>query len=390
MGKKPRKIKHYKRSFSGPGSHSAQIRRVVTWIIVLALLFLLGFLIAKPGLDLASGLWYSLKDKAGQSASSQAVSEPESVSSQPEPQATEAPFEEQGAKNWAIVSLTAVQTPEKAAQTAEALAQQGVSAAVITLKDETGAVYYYSNVAMAQSAQSATAFDGAAVAKAFADAGIEPVAGIWAFKDSTAPYTDRSTAVKYQDTDYNWLDNSKELGGKTWLNPNSTVAQDYIGALIEEAAQMGYTKTLVFGLQFPTGYSLDACGYGNLTQSKNALLSALGQRYEQTENTEVWFGFDQTALEGTDIVAHGASPAEFGLKRILVLGHSSSVTNEQGEQTLTLPHTDEKALAELLATMQAKGTQSAGYYLFGYSAAESQSAIDNAKSAGYSAVVAAF
>ena len=388
MEKKPRKIKRYKRSFSGPSSHKNEIRRVITWVVVVALLFGLGWLVAKPGLDFASGLWYNYKENHNAPPASSATSEQLPASSAPADSASEpGPAESESTDSCAIVSMTAVATPEKAAETASALAAQGVKSALIMLKDESGAVYYRSAVALAQSAVADFAFDGAAVAKAFTDAGVTPVAGVWAFKDAIAPYADRTMAVKYQGTDYNWLDNSKELGGKTWLNPNSPAAQEYIGALLAEISGMGYPKTVVFGLQFPIGYSLEACDYGAMTQSKAALLTQLAKKYEATSGTEVWFCFDQDALEGTDVTAYGESPAGFGLDRILVRGRTTSAPGTDGEQTTTLPATDTAALGRLLETMRGAGTEKAGYYLLGASAEQTAAANENAVSAGYAAVV---
>lgn len=386
MAKKSRKIKHYKRSFSGAGSHSGQIRRVAGWALAILILFGLGWLVAKPGIDLASGLWYSYKNKEETPPASSQASEPTSL---PEDTVTGDPaaVEQESVSGWAVVSMTAVATPEKAAETAAQLAEKGIKAALITLKDETGAVYYRSGVALAQSAVADTAFDGAAVAKAFADAGVTPIAGLWAFRDAMAPYADRTAAVKYQDTDYNWLDNSKELGGKPWLNPNSPAAQSYIKDLIQEVGGMGYQKTVVFGLQFPTGFSLESCGYGSLSKSKNALLTEIGKQYEAIKETEVWFCFDQAALAGDNVTAYGASPAEFGLGRILVRGQTTSSTNAEGEQQVTLPATDTVALGTLLSAMQSAGTQTAGYYLFGSDENSTGEANKNAVSAGYTAFV---
>lgn len=388
--KRPQKIKHYRRSFSGAGSHSSLIRTIISWVIVLLLLFGVGWLIAKPGLDFVSGLWYSHKNSTSQSESvpgGTAQSEP--VSSQPESEpAGETPQPSTG--SWAMVSLTSVATPETAAQTAATLAQQGVTAVVIPLKDETGAVYYASSVAMAKTAVAGAAIDAAGVAKAFTEAGITPVAGIWAFKDATAPYSDRSAAVKYQGTDYNWLDNSKELGGKPWLNPNSAAAQGYISDLITEVTALGFPKTLVFGLQFPTGYSLEACSYGAMTQSKSELLAAVGKQWEQIAGAEVWFCFDQDALTGANLAGYDASPASFGLAHVLVRGRSSSVTNTSGETLITPPATDAASLTSLLNSMTDAGTQTAGYYLFGFSTEETAAANQTAQSAGFAVSVLQF
>ena len=163
---------------------------------------------------------------------SQSTSEPTAT---PTPEATD-----NLSGNWAQVSISSVDTAEKATAFAEQLAQQGVRYAVLTLKDDRGYVYYNSQVSLASSAISSTVVDAASIAKAFQDAGVTPVAGICAFKDTLAPYADRSAAVKYGNQDITWLDSSAELGGKPWLNPNAASAQQYIADLIAEVRDLGF------------------------------------------------------------------------------------------------------------------------------------------------------
>lgn len=383
--KKPAKIKRYRRSFTGAGSHMNTIRTVLIWAVVIVVLFGLGWLIAKPGLDLASRLWYNHKNNPASSSSETVESAP--PTSQPvESEQTQQPLTAGG--NWAIVSLTAVSTPEQAAETAKALAAQQVQYAVITLKDETGALYYASASALGKNAISASAIDAAAVAKAFVDAGVTPVAGIWAFKDASAPYADRTTAVKYQDTDYNWLDNSQELGGKPWLNPNNAAAQQYIEDVIAEVTALGYQKTLVFGLQFPTGYSLDSCGYGAMTQSKEALLASLGKRYEGIAGAEVWFCFEQSAIDGTNLTAYGASPASFGLANVFVRA-SAAIGTEVDSAASVPPVAQDTVLSALQQAVTDGGSKQTGYWLSGSTGEELSAANKAASAAGFGSVVIA-
>ena len=63
------------------------------------------------------------------------------------------------------------------------------------------------------------------------------------------------------DSPVNWIDDSKANGGKPWLNPNDKEAQDYIIALVEEAAGNGLGAILLDGVQFPEGVSLNLATY---------------------------------------------------------------------------------------------------------------------------------
>ena len=97
---------------------------------------------------------------------------------------------------------------------------------------------------------------------------------LFAFKDRTATAHMYDSAVKYMDSEVNWIDDSRDNGGKSWLNPNNREAQDYIIALTEEAVGMGLEAVLPDGVQFPEGVSLNLATYGNTgTLDKSAILT---------------------------------------------------------------------------------------------------------------------
>ena len=110
---KPVKIKRYRRSFSGSGDRNNLLRRILLWVLILAAIFGVGWLIAKPGLDLASSLWYSYKNR-GESSSVSVPGDSSSVSqSTSEPTATPTPEATDNLSgNWAQVSISSVDTAE--------------------------------------------------------------------------------------------------------------------------------------------------------------------------------------------------------------------------------------------------------------------------------------
>ena len=384
---KPVKIKRYRRSFSGSGDRNNLLRRILLWVLILAAIFGVGWLIAKPGLDLASSLWYSYKNR-GESSSVSVPADSSSVSqSTSEPTATPTPEATDNLSgNWAQVSISSVDTAEKATAFAEQLAQQGVRYAVLTLKDDRGYVYYNSQVSLASSAISSTVVDAASIAKAFQDAGVTPVAGICAFKDTLAPYADRSAAVKYGNQDITWLDSSAELGGKPWLNPNAASAQQYIADLIAEVRDLGFKTVLIQNLQFPEGNGLDLAGYGEMTLSRQELLAQLGRRYEAIEGVEVWFEFPAAAISGQSVESYGASPASFGLQHVIVRMDSTSTTNEAGEAVTTAPATDAAALTALIDPLTSGGSSAVALRAFGLSSDQLTAASQTAQQAGYDGI----
>lgn len=384
---KPVKIKRYRRSFSGSGDRNNLLRRILLWVLILAAIFGVGWLIAKPGLDLASSLWYSYKNR-GESSSVSVPADSSSVSqSTSEPTATPTPEATDNLSgNWAQVSISSVDTAEKATAFAEQLAQQGVRYAVLTLKDDRGYVYYNSQVSLASSAISSTVVDAASIAKAFQEAGVTPVAGICAFKDTLAPYADRSAAVKYGNQDITWLDSSAELGGKPWLNPNAASAQQYIADLIAEVRDLGFETVLIQNLQFPEGNGLDLAGYGEMTLSRQELLAQLGRRYEAIEGVEVWFEFPAAAISGQSVESYGASPASFGLQHVIVRMDSTSTTNEAGEAVTTAPATDAATLTALIDPLTSGGSSAVALRAFGLSSDQLTAASQTAQQAGYDGI----
>lgn len=324
------KVKRYRRSFYSGGQ---QLRRILGAVLALAALFAAGWLIGPAVIDFGTSTWYSLKEGGGESSgtstgTSQPASEPQAEpEATPEPQPTPEPAINPEDGGWAFVSISGLSSAEQAASTAQSLVAEGVRYAVVPCKDSQGYVYYQSGVATAQSSISATTFDAAAV-QALKDAGVTPVAAICAFQDPLAPYVDRSLAVRYQDTDYFWLDAAADAGGKPWLNPYSDGAVSYITSLIDEVRAMGFEQVWLTGVQFPTTAGRDKANYGDTAGV------TMGQRLAQVLSTwqaggDCWVEYPLSeVLAGSDSQLLGASCAELGVKN-LAIRVDEAVTEEQ-------------------------------------------------------------
>ena len=156
------------------------------------------------------------------------------------------------------------------------LSAKGIDGVVFDLKDADGLVHYQSGLELVQTnrAQAETVYDLAQVTARIREAGLVPVGRLFAFEDRTATAHMYDSAVKYMDSEVNWIDDSRDNGGKSWLNPNNREAQDYIIALTEEAVGMGLEAVLLDGVQFPEGVSLNLATYGNTgTLDKSAILT---------------------------------------------------------------------------------------------------------------------
>jgi len=191
------------------------------------------------------------------------------------------------------------------------LKDKGVDGVIFDLKDEDGLVRYRSELELVESnrAQAEDAYDLGQTMGRIRRAGMIPVGRIYAFKDHTATAHMYESAVKYMDSPVNWIDDSKANGGKAWLNPNDRDAQDYIIALVEEAAESGLGSILLDGVQFPEGVSLHLATYGNTgTLDKSAILAGFLTRARGAGEN----GGSQVAATVNLISAAGLSNVRYG------------------------------------------------------------------------------
>ncbi len=198
----------------------------------------------------------------------------------------------------------------------EELKAQGIQGVVFDLKSPEGIVLYQSSLEIVADnlAQGAGAYDLEAAVTAIKAAGLTPVGRLWAFRDRTSTAIMYDAAVKYMDSNINWIDNSQAAGGKPWLNPNSTQAQDYILALIGEAGAKGVPAVILEGMQFPEGYSLELATYG--TQGpvdKSGILAdfaAKAREAGEAAGCQVWPVVSLAATTGVYEVPYGSDPAK--------------------------------------------------------------------------------
>ena len=317
------RVKHYRHSFySGP----QRVRRAVILVLVVALLFAVGWFIGPHVIDFGTRTWYSIKrgGAADSVSSSAAQSQPESQSqpgSIPEPQPEPAaPQVEQG--SWAFVSLSSIDTAQKAQDTAQKMAQQGVHYAVIPLKDEQGYIYYPSTLPTAAPSVAATTIDAAAAAQAFRQAGLEPVAQLCAFRDPKSPYTDRTMGIHYQDSEYFWLDAAQDAGGKAWMDPYSPSAQNFIQDLMNEVRGLGFEQILLSGMQFPPTTNENA-GYQSADRrpgiNRLAELIALWQQQAREAGTMLWLEYPLAqAADAQPAALAGGAFRELGAANLML------------------------------------------------------------------------
>ncbi len=95
----------------------------------------------------------------------------------------------------------------------------------------------------------------------FENSGISVIAGIHCFRDNTAAAANSELAVKYMDTDVNWLDSSQENEASAWLNPISKDARLYIKGIIKELLSFKIKGFLLYSFSFPEGELVSSATY---------------------------------------------------------------------------------------------------------------------------------
>ena len=279
MARGQKKIKRHQRIYGGRSTFS-KVMGLVLAVIGLAGVACLGWVLYEPVSHFLSGTMQLPEEQTPSSAIEEEISQQDSVSQQlPEEPQTLSLDQTRGV----YLPLSALQDSAQLDQMLAQLSQQGINCILIDAKNDQGQVLYQSaNQTVAEvAAQIPGAVDLAGITALAGEKGISVVARIYAFQDPLCSLVLKKAAVKYQDTEMLWLDDAKENGGKSWLNPYSEVAQMYIADLSLECIRNGCAAVLLDGVQFPTGYSLDLAGYGAQTKSRQQALSDFVQDMDE-------------------------------------------------------------------------------------------------------------
>jgi hypothetical protein len=155
-------------------------------------------------------------------------------------------------------SVTGFSLPVSALASKTALADavadakaNGYTAVVIPLKLPGGALTYKTEAEMAVSAGIVTGtLTASDIAGTIVAAEMTPICSINLLEDNTN-FTNYRGVYKFESDNSRWLDNSPANGGKPWISPFDTDAQDYLKTIAAEAASAGFTDVIFDGLVFP-------------------------------------------------------------------------------------------------------------------------------------------
>lgn len=141
--------------------------------------------------------------------------------------------------------------------------RKNCNSAVIDFKNSEGKLSFTSLNENALSARVAL-FDNNTVRQAldlFESEGIKVIARIYCFADDAVATANPSLAVKYMNTDVNWIDARAESGGKSRLNPLSKDARSYIISITKEILQFKIDGILLEEVSFPSGEYVSSATY---------------------------------------------------------------------------------------------------------------------------------
>ncbi len=352
MAKKRKSLGKVKRYRHKVRSNKSVALGVLFWLVLIVGALAGGYLVAPRVIDFGTSTWYSLTAGLGGEDDIEEDHLPEETATPtPAPTATAAPVQTVSVVdgNWADVSLSALTTTELMQQTIETLAAQGVTYVVVQLKDTSGYLHYQSSIENASASIAATTIDAQAVAATISQAGMIPVAAIATFQDPLSVYQDRSMGIQYQETEYRWLDNTADAGGKAWMNPYSDTAVTFIGDIIAEVVSLGYEHVVLGQVQFPAQVSgsQNFGSIGDMTRADalRAAIAAWGTRFAE-EKVVLWYEYSyDTCLSESTIT--GELPSTLGIENVIVTLPLATADD---------PTPDTSALAEIAATFTESGS----------------------------------
>ena len=291
MAKKQMKIKRYRKIYGGRSTASKVLGTLLT-VVVLAGLAYLGWTLYDPVsafLENPASVPETSQSEISQPEKDTASSSVELITIVPRFPATEITDPAQIKAAWLPHDLLLDETALK--DKLKSLRKSGFNTVLIDAKDADGQVLYQTadRNALSMGVQAENAVDLAQLTDLAKEYRLSVMARIYAFKDHAAGLINTGWAVKYMDTEMLWLDNSKEKGGRSWLNPYSEEAQMYIAELAMECVDLGCEAILLDGVQFPEGLSLDLIGYGAQTVSRDEILAAFVQDMDELLQDEQAF-----------------------------------------------------------------------------------------------------
>lgn len=141
------------------------------------------------------------------------------------------------------------------------------NAAVFTVKDSTGSVYFDSSTAVSGSVSTAEDTSAALKEMIGGDASFYTVARVSCFHDPKAANSDVEAMGLKNTGGFIFYDGNNSQ----WLDPGKPAARQYLCDIAREAAALGFDEILLTDVGYPTEGQLDKIDYGEGEQNQNLL-----------------------------------------------------------------------------------------------------------------------
>lgn len=300
MGK-PYKIKRHKRIYRRSAGNI--ILRMLIIAVAVLILFGLGWMLYTPVSTWIEQL-QSNKQESVVVGSSKEENPDQQASSESEAPAADETKDSLTTSKTAYLTTETVTDPQQFANALTAAKEAGYDSILFDLKSADGTVNYpiSYNETTDTRVTGASTIDLTSAVQQIRDAGLVPMASVYTFRDHLYPSANNAAATRYMDSDFLWVDNDPEKGGKAWLNPFSQEAQDYIQKIIDDACAAGFEEIILQGVQFPEGYSLNMIDYGeHASDNKHAFLQQYLQEmttYAEGKGVKLTAMFPATSMLG--------------------------------------------------------------------------------------------
>ena len=227
----------------------------------------------------------------------------------------EAPAPVRTQSRTAYLSLETVKDPDKLAAALKKAIEDGMDSAMLDLKTKEGWVQY--PISFKEGVDDyftgQNLLDLKEVAQTISKAGLTPVASIYAYEDTRFQHAETYAGILHKGAEYFWLDNAKEAGGKSWLNPYSPFTREYIEKLIQDAADAGFESIVLRSFRFPVGYSMEQINfiYDNGKSRQQCLLDEAQhfRTYAQEAGVSLWVEYPSSIVTGEESPAYGGPEA---------------------------------------------------------------------------------
>ena len=175
---------------------------------------------------------------------------------------------------------------------------------IITFKTPDGRLNYFSTLDYAIKGH-CNAFYNDTVRSAvdiFEEKGISVIAKLHCFPDSAITASSPELAVKYMDTDINWLDGSDENGGKPWLDPSLEESRSYIIGIMQELYNLDIKGFILEDCCFPDSKSIGTATFASSENpaDRNAVLRSFFTDAREALPKDAFILMSYTATDSLD------------------------------------------------------------------------------------------